>query len=56
MLSGYAALAVQNRAVVSVLAGDPSVATMLRAQREWGNLINRQLTLLAESNPVRPGW
>ena len=55
MLSGYAALAVQNRAVVSVLAGDPSVATMLRAQREWGDLINRQLTLLADVEPGPAG-
>ena len=56
MLSGYAALAVQNRAVVSVLAGDPSVATMLRSQHEWGDLINRQLALLADVDPVRPDW
>ena len=55
MLSGYAALAVQNRAVVSVLAGDPSVATMLRSQPEWGDLIDRQLALLADVEPGPAG-
>ena len=47
MLSGYAELAVANRALVSVLACDPSVTTLLREQPHWSELINRQLALLA---------
>ena len=47
-------LAVDNR-VVSVLAADPSVAEMLRARREWDELIERQMTLLAEVNPGPAG-
>ena len=47
MLRGYAELAVANRALVSVLACDPSVTTLLRDQPHWGGLINRQLALLA---------
>ena len=47
MLRGYAELAVANRALVSVLACDPSVTTLLRDQPQWAELINRQLALLA---------
>src|SRR4051812_24905790 len=47
MLRGYAELAVANRALVSVLACDPSVTTLLREQPHWAQLINRQLSLLA---------
>ncbi len=47
MLCGYAELAVANRALVSVLACDPSVTTLLRDQPHWADLINRQLALLA---------
>jgi AcrR family transcriptional regulator len=47
MLRGYAELAVANRALVSVLACDPSVTTLLREQPHWAALINRQLALLA---------
>jgi AcrR family transcriptional regulator len=47
MLRGYAELAVANRALVSVLACDPSVTTLLRDQQHWAQLINRQLSLLA---------
>jgi AcrR family transcriptional regulator len=47
MLLGYAELAVANRALVSVLACDPSVTTLLRDQPHWSELINRQLALLA---------
>jgi AcrR family transcriptional regulator len=47
MLRGYAELAVANRALVSVLACDPSVTTLLRDQPHWAELINRQLGLLA---------
>ncbi|MFL6085588.1 MAG: TetR/AcrR family transcriptional regulator [Mycobacterium sp.] len=48
MLSGYAALAVRNRGLVAVLAADPSVATVLAEHAEWGELIKRQLALLAD--------
>ena len=47
MLRGYTELAVANRALVSVLACDPSVTTLLRDQPHWAELINRQLALLA---------
>lgn len=47
MLRGYADLAVANRALVSVLACDPSVTTLLRDRPHWAELINRQLALLA---------
>src|SRR5262245_13950180 len=51
MLRGYAEVAVANRALVSVLACDPSVTTLLRDQPHWAELINRQLTLLAGDEP-----
>jgi AcrR family transcriptional regulator len=51
MLRGYAELAVANRALVSVLACDPSVITLLRGQPHWADLINRQLKLLAGTEP-----
>jgi AcrR family transcriptional regulator len=51
MLSGYVALAVANRPVFAVLAGDPSVTEMLRARQEWDVLIDRQLALLAGVEP-----
>ncbi len=54
MLRGYAELAVANRALVSVLACDPSVISLLRDQPEWADLINRQLALLAGAEP-EPG-
>ena len=47
MLRGYAELAVANRALVSVLACDPSVTTLLHRQPHWAEMINRQLALLA---------
>jgi AcrR family transcriptional regulator len=47
MLRGYAELAVANRALVSVLACDPSVTTLLREQPHWAQLIHRQVALLA---------
>ncbi len=47
MLRGYAEIAVANRALVSVLACDPSVITLLREQPRWAQLITRQLALLA---------
>lgn len=54
LISGFAQLAVDNR-VVSVLAADPSVAEMLRASREWDDLIERQMALLAAVNPGPAG-
>jgi AcrR family transcriptional regulator len=51
MLTGYADLAVGNRALMSVLAADPSVIEMLRAHPDVGDLINRQLRLLADARP-----
>src|SRR4029079_3535055 len=47
MLRGYPELAAANRALVSVLACDPRVTTLLRDQPHWAELINRQLALLA---------
>jgi AcrR family transcriptional regulator len=51
MLSGYATLAVRNRGLVAVLAADPSVAAVLTERAEWGELIRRQLALLADVDP-----
>ena len=47
---GSPQLAVDNR-VVAVLAADPAVAEMLRARREWDELIERQMALLADVEP-----
>src|SRR3954462_8237882 len=55
MLSGYAALAVRNRGLVAVLAADPSVATALNERAEWGDLISRQVALLADVDPAPAG-
>jgi AcrR family transcriptional regulator len=51
MLTGYATLAVRNRGLVAVLAADPSVTTALNEHLDWGELISRQLALLADVNP-----
>ncbi|SQD97059.1 MULTISPECIES: TetR/AcrR family transcriptional regulator [unclassified Parafrankia] len=48
LLTGYAALAVRNRAVISVLAADPGVTDVLLTQRDLGDLISRQVRLLAD--------
>jgi AcrR family transcriptional regulator len=55
MLRGYAELAVANRALVSVLACDPSVITLLRDQPRWADMITRQLALLAGGEPGPDG-
>lgn len=55
MLSGYADLAVRNRGLVAVLAADPSVATALQQHHDWGDLIGRQLRLLADVEPGPAG-
>lgn len=51
MLAGYVDVAVRHRALISVLAGDPSVIDMLRAQGDFGDVINRQIKLLADLDP-----
>ena len=55
MVRGYAELAVHNRALVSVLAGDPSVDEALRTRPEWENVIDRQMALLADVDPGPAG-
>jgi len=55
MLTGYAALAERNRGLVAVLAADPSVAAVLSERAEWGELITRQLALLADVDPGPAG-
>ena len=55
MLSGYASLAVRNRGLAAVLAADPSVAAVLTERAEWGDLITRQLALLADVDPGPAG-
>jgi AcrR family transcriptional regulator len=55
VLAGYAELAVEHHAVVSVLANDPGAIEMLRTHPEAGDLINRQLSLLADVTPGPAG-
>lgn len=55
MLSGYAVLAVRNRGLVAVLAADPGVVSVLTERAEWGDLIKRQLKLLADVDPGPAG-
>jgi AcrR family transcriptional regulator len=55
MMSGYAALAVRNRGLVAILAADPGVAAALHERPEWRDLIERQLTLLADVDPGPSG-
>ena len=50
LLTGFAELAVQHR-VVAVLAFDPAVDKMVRASREWDDLVDRQMALLADVDP-----
>lgn len=56
MLNGYARLAVENPMLVSVLASDPSVHTVLKANREWTHMISRQMALLADVHPGPEGY
>lgn len=51
MLCGYAEMAVRHRALVSVLGGDPSVIRQLSTQPGWAELIERQMSLLADVEP-----
>lgn len=55
MLTGYTDLAVRNRALMSVLAADPSVVEMLRTHPDMGELVNRQIKLLADAHPGPAG-
>lgn len=55
MVCGYAELAVRNRALVSVLGTDPSVNEALRTRSEWDNVIDRQMSLLADVDPGPAG-
>ncbi|QEN14223.1 TetR/AcrR family transcriptional regulator [Mycolicibacterium sp. ELW1] len=56
MLNGYARLAVENPMLVSVLAADPSVHTVLKANRDWTHMIARQMALLADVHPGPAGY
>ncbi|WP_431231954.1 TetR/AcrR family transcriptional regulator [Mycolicibacterium psychrotolerans] len=56
MLNGYARLAVENPMLVSVLAADPSVHTVLKANRDWTHMISRQMALLADVHPGPGGY
>jgi AcrR family transcriptional regulator len=51
MLTGYAGITVRHRGLISVLAGDPGVIDMLQDQSDLGDLIGRQIKLLADVNP-----
>jgi len=51
MLTGYAGITVRHRGLISVLAGDPGVIDMLQDQSDLGDLIARQIKLLADVNP-----
>jgi hypothetical protein len=55
MLSGYAAHLAANRDVAAVLALDPGVLSVLRANRDWNRLIGRQVRLFADLNPGSVG-
>jgi AcrR family transcriptional regulator len=48
MLDGYSTLAVQDGALMGVLAADPGVIEILRHHPDVGDLINRQRALLAD--------
>ncbi|GAA3612545.1 TetR/AcrR family transcriptional regulator [Nonomuraea rosea] len=55
MLTGYATVAVEHRAVVAVLANDAGAIELLCAQPETSDLIARQLALLADVTPGPAG-
>ncbi|MET7330351.1 helix-turn-helix domain-containing protein [Nonomuraea sp. NPDC005650] len=56
LLTGYATLAVEHRAMVAVLATDPGAIDLLRGQPETRDLINRQLAILADVTPGPAGY
>jgi AcrR family transcriptional regulator len=51
MLSGYAAHLAAHRDVAAVLALDPGVVSVLRANRDWDRLIGRQVRLFSDLTP-----
>lgn len=55
MLVGYAGLAAENRELIALLSGDPSVVELLKSRPEWGSLVERQMSLLAEVEPGLSG-
>ncbi|MFI7708287.1 TetR/AcrR family transcriptional regulator [Nonomuraea sp. NPDC049480] len=55
MLTGYADLAVEHRAVTAVLATDAGAIEMLRAQPDISRLVDRQFALLADVAPGQGG-
>ena len=55
MLAEYVDIAVRNRSLMAVLAGDAGVVEKLRAQPDFGDLISRQIKLLADLEPGPAG-
>ncbi|MUL80501.1 MULTISPECIES: TetR/AcrR family transcriptional regulator [unclassified Mycolicibacterium] len=55
MLEGYADIVTRNRALAAVTTFDPSVRTVLRSQPEWAAVIDRQIALLAATDPSERG-
>lgn len=55
MVTGYAAHLSANRELAGVLALDPGVLKVIRADPEWDHTIRRQLALLAAVNPGPAG-
>jgi AcrR family transcriptional regulator len=55
MLTGFVALAVQNRSIIPVLSADRGVIEMLRSHRDLSPLIDRQIKLLADVDPGPAG-
>ncbi len=55
MLIGFATLAVQNRALIAILATDPSVIETLNTRPDLADLIGRQIRLLAAIDPGPAG-
>ncbi|GAB7037744.1 MULTISPECIES: TetR/AcrR family transcriptional regulator [Catenuloplanes] len=51
MLAGVVDLAVRHRMLVPMLIGDPGATGMLRSRTEVGDLVDRMITLLAETDP-----
>jgi AcrR family transcriptional regulator len=55
MLAGYATHLSANRELAGVLALDPGVLEVLRANPEWNRTISRQIALLAAVDPAPAG-
>jgi len=55
MLRGYAAHLARNRKLAAVLALDPGVLEVLRANPDWNRLVGRQMALLAGVEPGPAG-